>query len=51
MIKIENLKTIEERKVNEKIKEEKTKEIIYSAMEVLLEKKIGKEKAEEIMKK
>ena len=36
-----------------KIKEEKTKEkeVIYSAMEVLLGKKIGKEKAEEIMKK
>ena len=47
----ELLKTIFE--INEKIIEEKTKEkeIIYSAMEVLLEKKIGKEKTEEIMKK
>ena len=47
----ELLKTIFE--INEKIIEEKTKEkeVIYSAMEVLLGKKIGKEKAEEIMKK
>ena len=47
----ELLKTIFE--INEKIIEEKTKEkeVIYSAMEVLLEKKIGKEKTEEIMKK
>ena len=35
-------------KIKEKTKE---KEVIYSAMEVLLGKKIGKEKAEEIMKK
>ena len=42
-----------ERKINEKIKEVKTKEkeIVYIAMEVLVGKKIGKEKAEEIMKK
>ena len=47
----ELLKTIFE--ISEKVKEEKTKEkeVIYSAMEVLLGKKIGKEKAEEIMKK
>ncbi len=47
----ELLKTIF--KINEKIKEVKTKEkeIVYVAMEVLLGKKIGKEKAEEIMKK
>ena len=53
MIKIESLKRIEERKIKEKIKEVKTKEkeIVYVAMEVLLGKKIGKEKAEEIMKK
>ena len=39
--------------ISKKMKEEKTKEkeVVYSAMEVLLEKKIGKEKAEEIMKK
>ena len=50
--KIEMIK-IEERKINEKIKEVKTKEkeIVYIAMEVLVGKKIGKEKAEEIMKK
>lgn len=36
-----------------KIKEEKTKEkeVVYAAMEVLLEKKIGKAKTKEIMKK
>lgn len=47
----ELVKTIFE--ISEKVKEEKTKEkeVIYSAMEVLLGKKIGKEKAEEIMKK
>ena len=47
----ELVKTIFE--ISEKMKEEKTKEkeVIYSAMEVLLGKKIGKEKAEEIMKK
>ena len=47
----ELLKTIFE--INEKIKEVKTKEkeIVYVAMEVLLGKKIEKEKAEEIMKK
>ena len=47
----ELLKTIF--KINEKIKEVKTKEkeIVYVAMEVLLGKKIEKEKAEEIMKK
>lgn len=47
----ELLKTIF--KINEKIKEEKTKEkeVVYAAMEVLLEKKIGKAKTKEIMKK
>ena len=47
----ELVKTIFE--ISEKMKEEKTKEkeVVYSAMEVLLGKKIGKEKAEEIMKK
>ena len=47
----ELLKTIFE--INEKIKEVKTKEkeIVYVEMEVLLGKKIEKEKAEEIMKK
>ena len=47
----ELLKTIF--KINEKIKEVKTKEkeIVYVAMEVLLGKKIGKEKTEKIMKK
>ena len=49
--KEELLKAIFE--ISKKMKEEKTKEkqVIYIAMEVLLGKKIGKEKAEEIMKK